>query len=82
MTDQDPRHRSWRRARLPVPARLRRPGARDFAQLAGRGLLLQLVLLASGPVVARILGPDGRGELALAMTVGMMMAQLSSVVSA
>lgn len=58
-----------------VAAASRRGGARDFARLASRGVVLKLILLASGPLVARLLGPEGRGELALAMTIGLMAAQ-------
>jgi O-antigen/teichoic acid export membrane protein len=50
-------------------------GGQDFARLAGRGLLLQLFLLASGPAVARLLGPEGRGELALAMAIALLFSQ-------
>lgn len=46
-----------------------------FSQLATRGVVLQLILLASGPLVARMLGPDSRGELALAMTIALVSAQ-------
>ena len=41
-------------------------------------MVIQLLTLASGPLVARLLGPEGRGELATAMAV----AVLVSVVSA
>ena len=50
-------------------------GVHDFTRLAGRGMLVQLALLASGPLLARLLGPEGRGELALAMAVGLMFSQ-------
>lgn len=46
----------------------RSAGARVFLLAAGGGLLVQALTLASGPLLARMLGPEGRGEFALAMT--------------
>lgn len=48
-----------------------------FSQLATRGVVLQLILLASGPLVARMLGPESRGGLALAMTIALVIAQMA-----
>lgn len=38
-------------------------------QIAGAGVLMQALALVSGPLSARILGPEGRGTLALLMIV-------------
>jgi O-antigen/teichoic acid export membrane protein len=61
-----------RNRRPGVVARLVRSGnARDFLRLAGSGMLVQALLLPSGPLIARLLGPEGRGALAMTTLVGL-----------
>lgn len=42
------------------------------ARLTGLNALLMLLALVTGPVQARVLGPDGRGEIAVILTVLML----------
>lgn len=51
------------------PALARRSGVHAVGSVALTGLLCQLMLLVSGPVVARMLGPEGRGTLGLVILV-------------
>ena len=41
----------------------RQRGRAVFASIAAAGLGIQLLTVASGPLVARMLGPDGRGQM-------------------
>lgn len=53
-------------------------GGRAFVALVGSGLLVQALSLASGPLVARMLGPVGRGEMALVIVVAVLFSVLGS----
>ena len=58
----------------------------EVAGIAASGILVQALMVVSGPLVARMLGPDGRGDLFLAMVVagigaGVATASLSAAVS-
>lgn len=53
----------------------RRRGA-AFLSVAFTGVATQAVTAVSGPLVARMLGPDGRGEMVLVSVVAMMASQL------
>lgn len=50
---------------------LRRRGSRAFLALAATGIGVQLLTLVSGPLVARMLGPHGRGALALVFVISL-----------
>lgn len=50
----------------------RAPLAPVVARLTGLNALLMLLALVTGPVQARVLGPDGRGEVAIILTVLML----------
>lgn len=54
--------------------RLRRGSA--FASVACTGLATQAITAVSGPLVARMLGPDGRGEMVLVLVVAFMVSQI------
>jgi O-antigen/teichoic acid export membrane protein len=46
-------------------------GLKALLSIAATGLGVQLLTVVSGPVVARMLGPEGRGQLALITTVAL-----------
>lgn len=52
-------------------------GASVFLSVLGAGLVLQALTLASGPLVARMLGPEGRGDMATVTAVSLLCAQLA-----
>lgn len=47
-------------------------GLRAFLSIAAAGFGVQLLTVASGPLVARMIGPDGRGEMVMVMLVAML----------
>lgn len=47
------------------PRRFGRAGARAFVSIAAVGLGVQLLTILSGPLVARMIGPNGRGQMVL-----------------
>lgn len=49
----------------------------DFASIIGFGLATQMLTLLSGPLVARMLGPEGRGELVLVLTISALVSHVS-----
>ena len=67
-----------RATHLPAPVRRRKPESRGFSRILalmlGSGLLIPLSAVATGPLFARALGPDGRGATA-AVTVPVFLAQ-------
>lgn len=50
----------------------------EFSRIAGIGVIVQLLTVVSGPLVARMLGPSGRGVLVIVMVVATIGAQLGS----
>lgn len=48
-------------------ASLRSPSRRNLVYTVGAGLLIQLMLVVTGPFLSRLLGPAGRGDLAALM---------------
>ena len=63
--------------RLPTPPRRRLPAS--LAQSIGTGVLGQLVLVASGIIVARSLGPHNRGVLALLTFLPVLVGQVATL---
>lgn len=59
---------------LPDQAPRRRSGGglRAFLSIAAAGFGVQLLTVASGPLVARMIGPDGRGQMVMVMLVAML----------
>ena len=55
----------------------RRSGWRDFALVVGGTGVLQLLLLVSGVITARLLGVEGRGVVALVFALGLLGSQLT-----
>lgn len=49
-----------------------RGGIRTFLSIAVTGFGVQLLTVVSGPLVARMLGPDGRGQMVLVTVVSML----------
>lgn len=56
--------------------RLRKLRNSAFLSIAAGGLGLQMLNLVSGPLVARMLGPDGRGEMAIVTVISLLCSQL------
>jgi O-antigen/teichoic acid export membrane protein len=50
----------------------RNGGLRAFLSIAAAGFGVQLLTVASGPLVARMIGPDGRGQMVMVMLVAML----------
>ena len=53
-------------------------GRLDLLLISGGAVTAQLLTLVSGPLVARMLGPDGRGQLALIFVISRMTAMLAA----
>lgn len=51
----------------------------DLPRIVGVGLVMQALTLLSGPLLARMLGPTGRGEVATALSVALVCSMLASV---
>jgi O-antigen/teichoic acid export membrane protein len=51
----------------------------DLPRIVGVGLFMQALTLLSGPLLARMLGPTGRGEVATALSVALICSMLASV---
>ncbi len=49
----------------------------DFARLVGSGIASQLLLVISAPLTARMVGPEGRGELAVCLVLSILGARLA-----
>ena len=49
----------------------------DFSSIVGVGILFQVLTVVSGPLVARMLGPDGRGAVTMVMVVATLCGQLA-----
>ncbi|MEV7398341.1 lipopolysaccharide biosynthesis protein [Aeromicrobium sp. NPDC092404] len=47
-------------------------GLRAFLSIAAAGFGVQLLTVASGPLVARMIGPEGRGQMVMVMLVAML----------
>lgn len=58
-------------------ARFAGRGGLAFLLVAGTGVITQGITAISGPLVARLLGPDGRGEMVLITVVALMASQLA-----
>lgn len=54
----------------------RQRGLTAFTTVAAAGLGIQLLTLASGPLVARMLGPDGRGQMVTVSVISVLCALL------
>ena len=54
------------------PSRRTGGGLRAFLSIAAAGFGVQLLTVASGPLVARMIGPDGRGQMVMVMLVAML----------
>jgi O-antigen/teichoic acid export membrane protein len=50
----------------------------DISSIVVVGLLTQVLTVVSGPLVARMLGPSGRGDLVMSMLVSIIVAHLAS----
>ena len=75
----------WHGSDAVLPHTLRRlprersiPGSKAMAGSIATGVLGQVVLVASGIVVARALGPESRGVLALVFLLGAIVTQLAA----
>src|SRR3954453_19047186 len=49
----------------------------DFGRIVGVGILFQALTVVSGPLVARMLGPHGRGALTMVMVIATLFGQLA-----
>ncbi|GGO93603.1 hypothetical protein GCM10011584_32690 [Nocardioides phosphati] len=56
--------------------RIARLGRSEISRLAGAGLTVQMLTLVSGPLVARMLGASGRGEVTVAMLYSILSSRL------
>ena len=57
----------------------RNPARRNLVLTVGAGLLVQVILVITGPFLARLLGPAGRGDLAALMLWPIVLVQLGSL---
>lgn len=57
----------------------RSPSRRNLVLTVGAGLLVQLMLVVTGPFLARLLGPAGRGDLAALMLWPVVLVQLGGL---
>lgn len=57
----------------------RNPSRRNLLLTVGAGLLVQLMLVVTGPFLARLLGPAGRGDLAALMLWPVVLVQLGGL---
>ena len=57
----------------------RDPSRRNLALTVGAGMVIQLMLVITGPFLARLLGPAGRGDLAALMLWPVILVQLGSL---
>jgi O-antigen/teichoic acid export membrane protein len=62
-----------------LQASWRSPARRNLALTVGAGLLVQLMLVVTGPFLARLLGPAGRGDLAALMLWPIVLVQLGGL---
>ncbi|GIK78865.1 MAG: hypothetical protein EDQ89_00790 [Acidobacteria bacterium] len=62
-----------------VKATWANPSRRNLALTVGAGLLVQLMLVITGPFLARLLGPAGRGDLAALMLWPVVLVQLGGL---